>query len=169
MATRGPKPIPKHLKLVRNNPGKRKLNDKEPAPDDLATLAAPPYFSGYALAEWNRRIAQLTRLGVLKETDDGALIALCQAWHRWREAEDALARFSAKDALTHGLMIKTTPKKDGSGGNAIQNPLVGTANKAMELYIKLAVEFGMTPSARTRISVGKDADDNPYAKFGGAA
>ena len=29
-----------------------------------------------------------------------------------------------RDLLTSGLMIKTT------GGNAIQNPLVGTANKA---------------------------------------
>lgn len=169
MATPGRKPIPKHLKLVRNNPGRRKLNDKEPAPEDLGGRAPPEYFSGYALQEWNRRVAQLTRLGVLKETDDGALIALCQAWHRWRQAEDALERFSDKDAVTHGLMIKTSPKKDGGGGNAIQNPLVGTANKALELYIKLAVEFGMTPSSRTRLSVGKDADDNPYAKFGGTA
>lgn len=166
MAPPGRKPIPKHLKVVRNNPGKRALNDKEPAPQDLDVRPAPEFLNKYGQQEWNRRIAQLTRLGVMKETDDGALTALCQAWGRWREAEDALTRFSASDPVMHGLMIKTSPKKVGSGGNAIQNPLVGTANKAMELYVKLAVEFGMTPSSRTRISVGKDADDNPYAAFG---
>ena len=47
--------------------------------------------------------------------------------------------------MTHGLIIRT------QGGNAIQNPLVGTANKAMADMMRYAAEFGMTPSARTRI------------------
>lgn len=50
-----------------------------------------------------------------------------------------------RDQLTGGLMIKTT------GGNAIRNPLVGTANKAAADMVRYAAEFGMTPSARTRI------------------
>jgi hypothetical protein len=47
-----------------------------------------------------------------------------------------------RDMLTGGLMIKT------SNGNAIQNPLVGTANKAAADMVRYAAEFGMTPSAR---------------------
>jgi P27 family predicted phage terminase small subunit len=36
-------------------------------------------------------------------------------------------------------------------GNLIQNPLVGIANKAMADMVRYAAEFGMTPSARTRL------------------
>jgi P27 family predicted phage terminase small subunit len=50
--------------------------------------------------------------------------------------------------LTGGLMIKT------SNGNAIQNPLVGTANKAASDVVRYAAEFGMTPSARVRLAIG---------------
>jgi phage terminase small subunit len=39
-------------------------------------------------------------------------------------------------------------------GNVIQNPLVGTANRAMADMVKYAVEFGLTPSARARIAAG---------------
>jgi phage terminase small subunit len=39
-----------------------------------------------------------------------------------------------------------------TNGNAIQNPLIGTANKAASDMVRYAAEFGMTPSARARIS-----------------
>ncbi len=72
----------------------------------------------------------------------------------------ALDRMADRDAVTHGLMTKT------QGGNAIQNPLVGTANKAMSDMIRYATEFGMTPSARTRIrAVGENIQYDPTAEF----
>jgi P27 family predicted phage terminase small subunit len=48
----------------------------------------------------------------------------------------------------NGLVVKT------KSGNIIQNPLVGVANKAMADVVRYAAEFGMTPSARSRIEVG---------------
>jgi P27 family predicted phage terminase small subunit len=68
------------------------------------------------------------------------------AYGRWVQAERAIAKMAEKDQLTGGLMIKT------SNGNAVQNPLVGTANKAAADMMRYAAEFGMTPSARSRIS-----------------
>ena len=67
-----------------------------------------------------------------------------------------------KDQLTGGLMIKT------SNGNAIQNPLVGTANKAAADMMRYAAEFGMTPSARSRLAAlppeeGTDPADRFFA------
>ena len=44
-------------------------------------------------------------------------------------------------------MIKT------SNGNAIQNPLIGTADKADSDMVRYAAEFGMTPSARVPLAV----------------
>ena len=42
-----------------------------------------------------------------------------------------------------------------SNGNIIQNPLVGIANKSLELMHKYLTEFGMSPSSRTRVSAKK--------------
>ena len=78
------------------------------------------------------------------------------------QAERASAKMAEKDQLTGGLMIKT------SNGNAIQNPLVGTANKAAADMMRYAAEFGMTPSARSRIAAqppeeGAEAADRFFA------
>ena len=73
------------------------------------------------------------------------------------QAERALMRLAEADKATGGLLIKT------SNGNAIQNPLVGIANKAAADMVRYAAEFGMTPSARSRIKAegqtpGDEAD-----------
>ena len=65
-----------------------------------------------------------------------------------------------RDLTTHALMIRT------SNGNAVQNPLVGTANKAMADMMRYATEFGVTPSARSRIAAeGYGDDDDVLAEF----
>jgi P27 family predicted phage terminase small subunit len=140
----GTKPRPTRLKLVTGNPGKRPLNRHEP--QARAALPSPPgHLTQEALEEWRRVAAELHRLGMLSEIDRTALAAYAQAYGRWVKAERALSRMAEKDLLTGGLMIRT------SNGNAIQNPLVGTANAASAAMMKYAVELGMTPSARTRI------------------
>ena len=62
-------------------------------------------------------------------------------------AERAIAAMAANDQLTRGLMIKTTI------GNAVQNPLVGTANKAASDMVRYAAEFGLSPVARARLAL----------------
>jgi P27 family predicted phage terminase small subunit len=159
-AMRGRKPRPTYLKLVTGNPGKRPLNAAEPKPK-TGIPAPPAELSGDAKAEWRRVAHHLHALGILTTADRAALAAYCQAYGRWRQAERALAEMAKLDPVTGALMIRT---KDG---NAIQNPLVGTANKAMADMVRYAAEFGMTPSARTRIA-GAPADghdDDPAAKY----
>ncbi|MGC2782128.1 MAG: phage terminase small subunit P27 family [Bradyrhizobium sp.] len=158
---RGRRPTPTHLKLVRGNPGKRRLNDAEPAPQRVMP-SPPPELCADARLEWERVAGELHRIGVLSGIDRGALAAYCQAYGRWVVAERAIAKMAERDHLTEGLMIKTT------NGNAVQNPLVGTANKAMADLVRYAAEFGMTPSARSRISSQTGESDEPegFAQFG---
>jgi P27 family predicted phage terminase small subunit len=158
---RGRKPTPTHLKLVRGNPGKRRLNAAEPAPGRVLP-APPPELSRDARIEWDRVAGELHRIGVLSGIDRAALAAYCQAYGRWIVAERAIAKMAERDQLTEGLMIKTT------NGNAVQNPLVGTANKAMADMVRYAAEFGMTPSARSRISGqgGESGAPEGFAQFG---
>lgn len=142
----GPPPKPTALKLIEGNPGRRAINKNEPKPP--VARPAPPAFMGEAArAEWRRLVDRLADVGLMTDLDVAALAAYCQAYARWVQAEEALARFAEADPRTHGIIVKT------SNGNAIQSPLVGAANTAMQLMHRLAVEFGMTPAARSRLDV----------------
>ena len=109
-----------------------------PAP---ALPEPPPHLGEEARAEWKRVAEDLYRLGVLTEIDRVVLAAYCQASGRWVRAELTLAEMAKRG----GLMVRTISV------NAIQNPMVGIANKAMADMVRYATELGMTPSARTRI------------------
>lgn len=143
---RGRKPKPTKLKLIEGNPGRRPLNQDEPKPALEALCPDPPEHLGeVAQQEWRRVSEELHRLGLLTRVDSTALAAYCQSYERWVQAERAIAKV--------GLLTKTT------GGNAVQNPLIGIANRSMELMYRFLVEFGMTPSSRSRIRVSKGDED----------
>lgn len=159
MAQRGPKTKPTKLKLLKGTARKHRLNASEPQPD-VALPDPPEHLTAAALSEWDRIAGDLVALGILTDIDRGTLAAYCQAYGRWSAAETALARMAARDTMTEGLVIKT------KSGNLIQNPLVGAANKAMADMVRYAAEFGLTPSARTRVSgTQDDGRDNPFAVF----
>lgn len=159
---KGRKPKPTHLKLVTGNPGKRALPKRE-AKILRALPSPPPHLSDEAKVEWGRVSEELYKIGLLSGVDRAALAAYCQAYARWAQAERAITEMGKADHLTGGLMIKT------SNGNAIQNPLVGTANKAAADMVRYAAEFGMTPSARSRITATPPSDDaaqDPASAYG---
>lgn len=158
---RGRKPHPTHLKLVKGDPGRgrRPINKNEAHPE-RALPKPPAHLQDEAKVEWGRVVDELYNLGLLTNLDRAALGAYCQAYARWATAEEALARMAAKDPVTQGLLIQTKQ------GNAIQNPLVGAANKAAADMVRYAAEFGMTPSARSRISAEKRQEEaDPAAAY----
>ncbi len=159
MAPRGPKPKPTRLKVLTGTARAHRLNPAEPEIEP-AVPDAPDHLSDEAHAEWVRVTDEMAQAGILSALDRGALAAYAQAYGRWVAAERALHVVAARDAVTAGLIIRT------QSGNAIQNPLVGTANKAMADMVRYAAEFGLTPSARSRVSAAPilDADD-PFVRF----
>jgi P27 family predicted phage terminase small subunit len=158
---RGPRPLPTHLKVLRGNPGHQALNKFEPQPMQAATVPdAPEFLTGYAADEWRRVVAELYRLKLLTVVDVNPLAAYCQAYKRWRTAEQTIAAMAERDPITHGLMIRTRK------GHAAQNPMVLTAQAAARDMVRYAAEFGFTPAARSRITAA-DAGANPVGKFDG--
>ena len=145
---RGRKPKPTSLRLVGGNAGRRPLNHAEPTPE-AGIPKAPPELGEDARAEWRRTAKQLHDAGILTKLDRPALIAYCDAYGRWAQAQRVLATMAVADPLIGGLMIRS------SKGNAIQNPILSIANKAAADMVRYAVELGMTPSARTRVKVVK--------------
>lgn len=122
----------------------------------------PPFLCDDAKVEWGRISAELYALRVLTNLDTGVLAAYCQSFAVWKQATEAINVMAKGDLLTKGLMIKTT------NGNAIQNPLVGTANKAAADMVRYAAEFGMTPSARSRLTGGIEPKKSKFDGLIGA-
>ncbi|MEI3478404.1 MAG: phage terminase small subunit P27 family [Bilophila sp.] len=136
--------MPTQVKLLRGTAQRCRMNPDEPAPDP-SLPDAPTHLSPEAREEWDRVAGELYDLGVLSAVDRAALAAYCQAYGRWVAAERELRREDGSMNL-----ISVT-----SNGNVIQNPLVGIANKSLELMHKYLTEFGMSPSSRTRVGAKK--------------
>ena len=150
------RPKPTALRLVEGNRSRRPLPKNEPKPrrgipQPPAQVVADPY----AIEEWNRITPELEAVGLLTKVDGTTLAGYCMCVSRWRQAEEAIHRMKARDKLTSALMIKT------SNGNAIQNPLIGVANRAMNMAIRFAAEFGMSPAARARLEALPHETDSP--------
>jgi P27 family predicted phage terminase small subunit len=135
----GRKPKPTALKELAGNPGHRPLNKAEPVPPE-GTPVCPADLSADAKTEWNRIAPDLVQMGVLSRIDTAALAGYCECWSRWRDAERNLSKF--------GSVIKSP------SGYPVQSPYISIASRALDQMRKFLVEFGMTPSSRSRISAG---------------
>lgn len=140
---RGRKPKPTAVKVAAGNPGKRPLNPAEARPDP-SRPNCPRWLSDPAKREWKRVATRLHEAGLLTYVDRSLLAAYCQAYGRWVEAELEIAE--------QPLVLESDK------GNLYQNPWVGVARSAMTDMIKVATEFGISPSARSRIRVQPQAE-----------
>lgn len=86
------------------------------------------------------------RIGILTEVDMAAFAGYCQAYARWKEAEEFITQ--------HGTIVKTP------SGYWQQVPQVSIAQTYLKIMNKFAEQFGLTPSSRSRIiaSDGGPAD-----------
>lgn len=146
----GRKPKPTALKVLQGNPGKRKLNKREPQPSGVATC--PSHLDAGAKAEWKRVAKELKSIGLLTSVDRAAMAAYCCVYSRWAEAEKKIQKF--------GTVI-SSPKS----GFPIANPHVSISNTALDLMRKFCVEFGLTPASRTRLQVEPASGADPFAEF----
>ena len=135
---RGRKPKPTVLKVLSGNPGKRKLNHDEPIAAGIPDC--PEFLDAVAKEEWNRCVKVLAEMGVLTKADRAALAGYCVAYSRWVEAEALVKRY--------GMIVKSPEK-----GFPMKSPYLTVADQALESRRKLMVEFGMTPSSRSRLKM----------------
>lgn len=148
---RGRKPKPTNLKRLAGNPGHRPLNDSEPTPPAPERAPyAPRHLSDDAQKEWRRIVNALMDLGLYTDVDRVALEMYCQAYGDWLDAEQMVRKEGAV------LVSEVT-------GNAYQNPWYHVANREWEKLRKMLPEFGLTPSARTRLAVDKPEEEDALA------
>jgi P27 family predicted phage terminase small subunit len=147
---RGRKPLPSNVVRLRGNPGKRRLNDAEPRPVAKAP-SCPACLGDEARKEWQRLAGELAALGLLTGLDRAMLAAYCHAHALWVEAVASIERY--------GTMVKSP------NGFPMQSPYVAVANKQVEIMVRIASEFGMTPSSRTRIRIGEQTPEDAFERF----
>lgn len=150
----GRRPQATRLKVMRGNPGKRPLNPHEPQPapaDDTFDIPPPEVsLDPLASAEWSRVVPILRTCGLASQAERSALIALCQQWSRYLEAQTKVRAL--------GMILE---KDDGL---LVTNPYLGVADRALAHCHKLWQELGLTPSGRARLSVLPQQVDTPENK-----
>ena len=91
MATRGRKPLPTAVKILEGDRGKgrRPLNRKEPV-HNADQVKCPSWLMPEAKKEWKRLAPSLVAMGVLTNHDVSNFAGYCEAYARWKEAEEFL-------------------------------------------------------------------------------
>ena len=107
MAVRGRKPKPTALKVLEGNPGHRPLNKKEPMLKGRLPRC-PDWLEDDAKKEWKRLGKVLAEMGMLTNLDMMAFAGYCQAYARWKGAEEFITQHGDTDAE---VMIHKKAKK----------------------------------------------------------
>ena len=147
MALTGRPPKPTKLRKLEGNPGKRRINDKEPAPRGSAVR--PDFVTGAAAEEWDRAVAAMPP-GFYTSADVPVLTVYCLAWVMYRNSLAQVAR----EGMT----------ANGSTGQKVAHPAIAIASKQAEIILRAADRMGMSPTARTRLEI---KDEAPRSKFDG--
>ena len=97
----------------------------------------PDWLEDDAKKEWKRLGKVLAEMGMLTNLDMMAFAGYCQAYARWKGAEEFITQ--------HGDMVRTP------NGYLQQVPQVAIAQTNLKIMLKFCEQFGLTPSARSRI------------------
>jgi P27 family predicted phage terminase small subunit len=145
---------PTAVKKVQGNPGKRRLNKREPKPKP-GMPAMPVGMPVEACAEWQRMAPILEKMGVLTVADGPALAAYCKLHAQVLQAEAAIKKY--------GIVLATL---DGETGVAVlrKNPAVTVKSESLRLVKAFLLEFGLTPASRSKLTVTEGRDLEPDVK-----
>lgn len=141
---RGRKKTPTVLKEMMGTARTDRLVDNEMTADLVLQLPeAPEFLSEIGTKEWYKITSQLFNLKMLHEVDLSLILAYCNEMATYIECEMKLKEIGRVDTFknTNGDIVRTQAK-----------PYVKMKNDALNNALKLAANFGITPSARANIS-----------------
>ena len=140
MGRRGPKPKPTNTKRLNGNPGMRPLNQNEPEYRSIHVIDdCPAELVGDARDEWIRMLSIMGNQGIITSGDVAPFVLYCQAYGEYIQAQRAVNDI---DCLIVETSATTKP-----------HPMLAIRDKAAMMLLKVAIEFGLTPSSRSRIEL----------------
>lgn len=132
----GTKPKPTRLRVLHGDQ-KHRINFAEPVPPE-GEITMPADLTERAQRVWSELAPSLRAMGVLTVVDVAALAVLCESL--------ALFRTSAVITNTSSVLVK------GRGEELKRNPAIIPMMQSARTASMLMAEFGMTPSARSRLT-----------------
>lgn len=154
----GRPPKPKAIKELQGTHRKsRDLPDEMTVPALKSVPMPPEDLPQAAHSVWYRVAAELQALKVLSSLDLDMLKAYCYQVH--------LMDLALHHIETEGLTIIMQNK--GGGIYPVKSPYIAIYNDALTQSRSLAIQFGLTPSSRTKIATGqvKETPKNPFDGF----
>src|SRR5512139_1982969 len=155
MGKRGPQPKSTAQKKLKGNPGKRRLNKREPNPS--ASLRIPPAEIDHKAHEFIAEYLPLVQDMQIYTDVDRAVFELMAAHY-------SVAWNAAKILIRDGLLVK------GPFG-LVKNPAAQLMRDNSLAFLRYADHFGMSPSSRSSIQVPLpvEADQLEMELFGPTA
>ncbi len=150
MAIRGRKPKPTALKVLEGNPGKRPLNDNEPKPRPIAP-SPPSWLPREAKKQWKELAPALEKERLLTEVDGLAFAMLLLHWAQVAEATKILKKEGLITVDERGL-----PRK---------HPAHQILRDHSEAFRQYMAEFGLSPSARSRLNLPVQDEEDEFEAF----
>jgi len=156
---KGRKPKPTHLHLVNGNPGRRPRNRREPNPPK-GIPNCPEHVSDRAKLAWGAFAVKLDEMGVLTYADVWALEQLVENYAEILEWRKIIA--------AEGRMVDQT-MSDGETTRHVVNPACIALSDTEKRFRAMMAEFGLTPSARSRVNAKPPEQEtaDPGAKYFG--
>ncbi|MGY4677656.1 phage terminase small subunit P27 family [Pasteurella sp. P03HT] len=146
---RGRKPKPTAVKKRQGNPGKRKLNDSEPAFSELSADTPPPDdLNDDGVIMWQFVLKELCPQGIILKTDLETVANYCIAYQNRKRANADIEKYGSIIETDTGLK---------------RNPAYTTLKESTADMAKFGALLGLDPSSRSRL-IGK-ADNQPVNPF----
>jgi P27 family predicted phage terminase small subunit len=148
---------PTALKKLEGTYRKDRVARNEMGVSGLPTMPAPPDFLEERGREvWYKCTEELSALGMLHGVDMELLASYCLSIQTFEKM--------ARGLMVEGHTIIMTNK--GGGSYAVKNPKFTMMNESLDRAHKIAVQFGWTPAARTKISApGQQKEEDPFEKL----
>lgn len=161
MGARGPKSLPANVHVLRGNPSKlpsaQLMDSLQP---EIEIPGCPSHLLPEAKKEWRRISPELKRYGLISKLDRAALQSYCQSYAEMVFAEKRLKAEIERESKKRsedeaagreydggdGFMVKTV------NGNLVYSHWWVIANKARVQVDRFLANFGMSPSARGRVT-----------------
>ena len=143
---KGRKPKTLAYKLLHGTQ-KCRINKREPKP--VGAIGEPPeWLDDVSKEYWRETVAAMGKSWTA--ADRGPFEMLCKSYSRWRQMEKELET-KGTTYYPNGVREITVGEKTVFVGEARKRPQVAIANMYYAQYCRMCAEFGITPTARTRI------------------
>jgi len=156
MATRGRKPDPPKLRVLKANAARTVGAGPFASIRSAGEPEKPDFVSNNADASliWDRLVSLLSDKNILSQADEGVLACYCLAWAEVAECTRALAREG------YTVMNEMT-------GATKAHPLLGVRSGAETRLGRFASMLGLSPSDRGRVTTLEDVarDDDPANRY----